>query len=554
MLAIIWYGSKSIEYTFSLVWFGLVLSTDHIRPISESSLANEGELVAVRTRTKQLADLCALGRPDQTRLLTAVSEIARNALAHGDGARVCFDIVDKIDRHFLRVTIESNGISSAFTKPKEDFTEIQFSLESVQRLVDELTVEKTTKGRSVSVSKQLPGLIEENKITSWKEMLSIEPPNAVIEDLQQQNRDLVMALNEIQLVKIELEERTRQLQQASMLKAQFVANVSHEIRTPMNAILGITNLLAKRIKEPEDLKLVGHLHEASSSLLTIINSILDLSKIDEGKLEILNEIFSLPDLISGTVAIFVADAEESGIGIEINYGQGFPESVIGDKNRLRQILINLIGNALKFSDKGNVVVNAALNWTNEDLVGIRISVVDEGIGIAEKDLESLFEPFFQLPAAGQRRTGGTGLGLSICKRLVELLDGEIGVSSVLGSGSTFWFELSCRVAGDAAIIPLAKSIALHFEDHKVLLAEDHPVNQLVAASVLEELGIKFDIASNGLEALEAYKQNRYDLILMDCQMPEMNGFETTAAIRALEKDSDIHVPIVAVTANAMARA
>jgi signal transduction histidine kinase/DNA-binding response OmpR family regulator len=531
----------------------LDMPTDAKR-IAQNVLSNESDLVAIRTRTKQIAGLCGLGVQDQTRILTAVSEIARNALLYAHGGKVHFDILQQDGQHYLQISVSDSGPgidTKALSQDVKGFVGSPSSLTSIKRLVDLVDISSSENGTTVSLRKLVPSMSISAKLAEWQKNLPSESPNAILHDLQDQNKQLMTALDDVQKVKIELEERTRQLQHANELKAQFLASVSHEIRTPMSAILGLVGILSKRAKDDEDRRLLGLLNESATSLLTMINDILDLSKIDEGKLVIDYEPFSLGQLLRSTMAIFANEAEKRSLSLVCNIEQDVPELLSGDVNRIRQIVVNLIGNALKFSDKGTITVSASLAWKLEDRVSVKIEIRDQGIGIKESDFDSLFEPFSQISNTS-RKVVGTGLGLSICKRLIELLDGKIGVNSEIGVGSCFWFELPFTIVRKLDSLQPVPSLVPTFPGKRVLLAEDHPVNQMVAAGFLDDLGIETKIANNGFEVLSLIQEWQYDLILMDCQMPEMDGFETTAAIRDIEIATGKHIPIVAVTANAMA--
>ncbi|HEY9677230.1 MAG TPA: ATP-binding protein [Drouetiella sp.] len=426
---------------------------------------------------------------------------------------------------------------------------------ALKRLVDFVGFESTQLGANVVLRKRILKFVSLTQIAQWQQSIQDLAPNTVLQELQDQNRELVSALDQVQKVQAELEERTKQLQQANELKAQFLTSVSHEIRTPMGAIIGLASILKKRSKDLEDQRLLELLNESASALLTMINDLLDISKIDEGKLAIESHEFSMAELLRSAVAVFANEAERKAIRLSFVCTDDIPTRLIGDTNRIRQILINLIGNALKFSDCGTIEVAASLSWYREERVGVSVAVSDQGVGIADDDIKLLFEPFSQLADASARRVGGTGLGLSISKRLVELLGGTIGVTSWRGKGSTFFFEIPFVVASNEITPVVQNAVARafpRFTGKRVLLAEDHLVNQIVACDFLEELNVHVTVANNGFEVLEMLQGQNYDLILMDCQMPEMDGFEATAAVRDLELDSGKRTPIIAVTANAMA--
>lgn len=346
------------------------------------------------------------------------------------------------------------------------------------------------------------------------------------------------------LLKIRAEESEKHEQ-------QFLANMSHEIRTPMNAVLGMTNLLLDTKMDKRQLKYLNAINVSSKNLLVIINDILDLSKLEAGKMDIEKIPFRIMDVIENISDTSRFKAEEKGLKFELDISPDLPEVVIGDPTRLNQIITNLCSNALKFTEKGGVriKVNKA-----EDNNFIQFKVFDTGIGIPVDKLHLLFSNFKQVDSSTFRKYGGTGLGLSISKTLIELQGGKVNVKSEIGKGSEFTIQIPYK-PGTLEDLQARKGEQISdysgLEGIRVLVAEDNEYNQIVVNDTLESLisNVKIDIADNGLIALEMIKSNNYDLVLMDAQMPEMDGLEATKAIRGLEDKTKNKIPILALTAS-----
>ncbi len=344
-------------------------------------------------------------------------------------------------------------------------------------------------------------------------------------------------------------------QAATVAKSQFLANMSHEIRTPMNGVLGLAEDLQHRTLDVDQRQLVDDILASGRALVQIIDDILDFSKIEAGKLRIDHAPFSLGGVLDEARRLLAPRVRQAGIALEIDPGADLPGWLRGDASRVRQILLNLMSNAVKFTKVGRVCVRVRSNLEGPGMARLWICVSDTGIGIPDAALARIFDPFTQADGSTTRRFGGTGLGLAITKQLVDLMGGEIGVESAEGEGSTFWLVLRLPICGAPEVvkIPAASSAGQAPGDAplRILAAEDNAVNQRVLSRLLERLGCQVEIAADGQEALEKARAGGWDLVLMDCQMPVLDGFAATRAIRALAGDA-AKVPIVAVTAHALA--
>lgn len=402
--------------------------------------------------------------------------------------------------------------------------------------------------------------IKQQSISEIKKAISSLSPDS-LPDFDDSTDDLIYIIKFLQKQINKAKELETQLilskelaENAASSKSQFLSTMSHEIRTPMNAVIGFTHLLLQLNPRPEQAEYLQLLKFSAENLLVLINDILDFSKIEAGRIEFEEADFLIKELVSNIRLALLQKAEEKNIQLKLLIDQDLPNAVNGDPVRLGQILTNLISNALKFTEEGKVTIVASLNKKTNEHTIIDFEVSDTGIGISPDKLENIFESFTQASADTTRNFGGTGLGLTITKKLLELMGSEIKVTSELGRGSVFYFTLALKNS--------SMQFAGHLNDHlsmdekslkgvKVLIAEDNQINVILAKQYMKLWDIECDVAENGLIALAMVQTNNYDMVLMDLQMPEMDGYQATSAIRKLRGEKYKTLPIIALTASAM---
>ncbi|HNQ61601.1 MAG TPA: ATP-binding protein [Bacteroidia bacterium] len=370
--------------------------------------------------------------------------------------------------------------------------------------------------------------------------------------VNERTKELFETMEVLRSTNTELSITRDNLIETQKFRQQFLANMSHEIRTPMNAIVGLTNLLIKTPVNEQQEKYLQVIKKSGANLLVIINDILDLAKIESGKMELESVPFPLINAVHNIQTILSLKAEEKGIKMIADIGSDVPEYVLGDETRITQVIMNLAGNAIKFTEKGSVKLSVTIESKDKDTYRVHFSLKDTGIGIPEDKLDTIFESFGQASSATTRKFGGTGLGLTISRQLVEMHGGELKVRSTFGKGSEFYFTIPYVVADKPA-----EEVGAEFGDQeklagmKILLVEDNEFNQMVAVDTLQDLfpDLKVDVALHGKEAVAMVQESDYRFVFMDIQMPEMDGYEATREIRKLKDEHKKNIRICAMTAN-----
>lgn len=432
-----------------------------------------------------------------------------------------------------------HSLTELYSKPILDF----IHPDDINKTI--LEIEKQSKGQKVlSFENRFRCKNGIYKTLSWKSVPVNGYMYAVARDITQQKK--------YEEGLIDAEQKSLQLSRA---KSEFLAHMSHEIRTPLNGIIGVTDLLNGTSLSAEQDKYVRMIRDSGHILLKVINEVLDFSKIEAGKMMVEKQRFHFASFMETQISMLGIPAHEKNLKLTFSIDPRIPEFLLGDTNRIGQVLINLVGNAIKFTDRGEIKVLAACEALAETSCRVCFQIEDSGIGLSDDQIQKLFSPFTQGDSSTSRKFGGTGLGLSICKKLVEIMDGKIGVDSKKDLGSLFWFTLPLEIpVVDQTLAPISElspgKISRSQKGLNILVAEDNHINQMIILAMLENMGHTPHLVTNGREAVDTFLTGKYDLILMDHHMPIMDGNEATIQIRQQEAGTGKRIPIIAFTANA----
>ena len=514
---------------------------ESIRDITESKRAKE-ELQESKDYLEKIIN--SIGDPLFVKNRQHQFVLVNNAFCALSG-RSCEELLGKMDYDFFpaeQVDVFLEKDERVFETGKENVNEETIT---DSQGVDRTIITKKTLYTDISGNRFIVGIIRDITERKWAE-----------EELQKTNRQLKQSI-------AKANELAGLARKANAAKSEFLANMSHEIRTPLNGVIGMTELLLDTDLNSEQQEYAQTINSSGEALLALINDILDFSKIEANKMVMEKRDFDLADVMKYTTDLLARSAQEKGLQLSSQVEPAVPMLLRGDAGRLCQILANLGGNAAKFTNRGNILIQVSVEKEEKRNITLRFSVSDTGIGIPANRLKALFTPFTQADGSTTRKYGGTGLGLAISKQLAQMMNGKIGAQSVLGVGSTFWFTARFEKVPDKQAeeevldnkvqkSPEADDAPSLPDKVRILLVEDNPVNQRVALAMLKKLGFRTDVVANGQEAVQALQTVPYDLVLMDCQMPEMDGFEATRAVRQKESaTSSPSIPIIAMTASAM---
>ncbi|HYC61186.1 MAG TPA: ATP-binding protein [Thermoanaerobaculia bacterium] len=535
-----------------------------IVPLSSISLHFEYDVVAARRRARQVAALLGFVEQDQTRIATVTSEIARNALRYAGGGRVEFGIDSDAHSQFIAVNVSDRGpgitnLDDVLAGRYQSETGMGLGILGARRLMDDVQITTAPeKGTVVTMKKRLPSgaqRVTAQRITKIVDELARQRPESPLEEIQQQNRDLMIALAELErreedqlrlnqeledtnrgvlALYAELDEKADRVRHADEMKTRFLSDMSHEFRTPVNAILALTRLLGEAELPPEARKQVSLISRAAGDLESLVNDLLDLAKIEAGKVEVRPVEVEVANLFSALRGMLRPLLVNRSLSLLFEEPEDLP-TMVTDEGKVSQILRNFISNALKFTEVGEIRVSASV-LTDRDAV--RFCVADTGIGIAAEDQERIFEEFSQVEHPLQARQKGTGLGLPLTRKLATLLGGSVGVRSTPGVGSTFWAEIPIRypAAGEAAAAPAALRI--------LVIDDDETVRYTIVSFARRAQSVILE-ADNGLAGIALAQSEHPDVILLDLMMPGIGGHEVLQRLKSDPQTSAI--PVVVVT-------
>ena len=548
----------------------------NVIPISSINLNYDYDLVAARRRARQVAALFGFDDQDQTRIATVASEMARNALRYARGGKIEFSLVEGGDRQSLQMTVTDRGPGIANLQEVLDgryrsSTGMGIGITGSRRLMDSFEITSSAEhGTAVVIRKLRPRgahHIATRDIDALMSQLARQTPENPLEEIQQQNGELLTALSSLndrqsQLERLnkeledtnrgvlalyaELDERADHLRQANQLKTRFLSDVSHEFRTPVNSIIALTRLVDESVSTDEGRRQVLLIRRAAENLGSLVNDLLDLAKIESGKIEIHPGAFEVSNLFSALRGMLRPLLQNRSLSLVFDEAGGLP-SIVSDEAKVTQILRNFISNALKFTEKGEVRVGATLS---ADRKVVTFNVTDTGIGIAAIDHESVFEEFSQVDSPLQRQHHGTGLGLPLTRKLASLLGGRVGVRSEAGAGSTFWAEIPVQSsaisqAGDASLTgDVEAGGATVPDDLVILIIDDDETARYTLSTLARRDGFRFLEATNGTEGIRRARSERPDLIMLDLVMPGIGGQEVLARLKGDAATGAIPVIVV----------
>ena len=537
-------------------------------PLSSISLHFEYDLVAARRRARQIAALLQFDEQDQTRIATVASEIARNALRYGGGGRIEFGVDMRGGMQSLVMTVSDRGtgianLDDVLAGRYRSTTGMGIGIAGARRLMDDFDIRSVPgSGTTVVMKKRLTGaarLLTADAINRLVAELAQQRPESPLEEIQQQNAELLQALGELKerqdemerlnqeledtnrgvlALYAELDEKAESLRRSDQVKSRFLSDMSHEFRTPVNAILALTRLLDEGVLEPDGKKQVDLIRRAATDLESLVNDLLDLAKIEAGKIEVRPAEFEVTTLFSALRGMLRPLLLNRSLLLVFEEPEDVPP-LVTDEGKVSQILRNFISNALKYTEAGEIRVTA-----QRDGETIRFSVTDTGLGIAAEDQERIFEEFTQIHNPLQGRQKGTGLGLPLTRKLATLLGGSVGVKSVPGVGSTFWAEIPIRYAGADA--PAQHAIVENLpRPLRVLIVDDDETARYTVSSFAARPGTTVIEAENGLVGLTRAQSDQPDVILLDLMMPGIGGHEV---LQRLKSDSmTASIPVIIIT-------